>query len=356
MKINPILAKPISELFESLSRASVEDQMVNRLIEEAPRLSRNYLSARQKGFAPDLAVSKAINKTLKEDISFGKGAIERIDKRLIENNPCFLAYDGLKGLTDGKLKFEWKSYLPGEVFVAREKKVDPSPSFYDHERLGYFESEVTYPLISDKDVPWMSIIPHEVFTMEGPIANAKGKVATYGLGLGYFTFMASRKEEVEELIVVERDRKTVSLFKKHLLPRFPHPEKIKIVEGDALDEKTLSEVGKVDYVFADLWHNADDALPLYCELLRNEKAGTRYDYWIEDSIIVYFRRCLISYLYEQAVEGYGDDAYEEAESYDDAILCALHEALRKEVINTREDLYKLFDNEICKKICIKLKF
>ena len=50
----------------------------------------------------------------------------------------------------------------------------------------------------------MLVTPNEVHTMKADIEKAHGKVLTYGLGLGYFPFMTSRKEEVTSVTVVER--------------------------------------------------------------------------------------------------------------------------------------------------------
>lgn len=80
----------------------------------------------------------------------------------------------------------------------------------------------------------MSVVLSEIESMKEPLERAAGKVITYGLGLGYYTFMASEKEDVESVTVVELNPHMISLFKKKLLPHFPHKEKVHIIEGDAL--------------------------------------------------------------------------------------------------------------------------
>ena len=44
----------------------------------------------------------------------------------------------------------------------------------------------------------MSLKPNEIETMEQPIENANGNILVYGLGLGYFAFMASQKNSVKK--------------------------------------------------------------------------------------------------------------------------------------------------------------
>ena len=51
----------------------------------------------------------------------------------------------------------------------------------------------------------MLVTPNEVETMKEAIEKAHGKVATYGLGLGYFPYMTSMMDSVESVTVVELD-------------------------------------------------------------------------------------------------------------------------------------------------------
>jgi hypothetical protein len=134
----------------------------------------------------------------------------------------------------------------------------------------------------------MSVKPNEVETMKAPLASSHGKVLTLGLGMGYFTFHASQKANVDSVTVVERDPDVISLFKEHILPQFPNKEKIRIIQADAFVymEKELPQT-RFDYFFADLWHDPSDGLPLYLRLRRMQKqlGGTDWDYWIEPSLL-----------------------------------------------------------------------
>lgn len=353
MKISHSLNQEIISRYDASNLGAYEDTLANKLIESASKVSSLYSLSREKSYPEADSIGFAIKKILGKE-KFEGAHIDCLDPALVLDNPCFKAYRELGEFKEGDFKFCWLKYRKGEIFVAKEKKIE---GIYDREELGYFDEEVLFPAVLDKDVPWMSIIPHEIFTMARPIEEAKGKVATYGLGLGYYAFMVSEKEDVEEVYVIENDAEAIRLFKKHLLPCFPHKEKIHIVEGDALDENALEKLGtKIDFVFADLYHNADDALPIYAKLLRNEIPGVAYSYWIEDSILLYFRRALSSYLYEQAIEEFGDDAYQSEETYDDLVLKVLHKAMKGRRVEAKKELELLFSKEVCKEICRKLKF
>ena len=51
----------------------------------------------------------------------------------------------------------------------------------------------------------MSIIPNEIETMKEAIETVKGNVLVYGLGLGYFPYMISLKNDVNKITIIEKE-------------------------------------------------------------------------------------------------------------------------------------------------------
>ena len=161
--------------------------------------------------------------------------------------------------------------------------------------IAAFDKDYIYPSISLYDQEWMSLNQHEIRTMETPIALARGKVLTLGLGLGYFAFMASNKEEVKEVHIVEMDLELIQLFNKYLLPLFPHKEKIHIHKADAYHFIDNINDNDYDYIFSDLWQDVSDGVISYLKLKKvfiNFKK-TSCSYWIEESILSYLRILVI---------------------------------------------------------------
>jgi spermidine synthase len=101
----------------------------------------------------------------------------------------------------------------------------------------------------------MSITPNEIETMKGPIDKALGNVLTFGLGLGYYAYMTSQKDNVESITVVESNEDVIDLFNKCVLPQFGNAQKkIKIIKADAFEyAQNYIYNGKYDFVFTDLW-------------------------------------------------------------------------------------------------------
>lgn len=130
----------------------------------------------------------------------------------------------------------------------------------------------------------MSVTPNEVYTVQPAIDNAKGKVLTLGCGMGYFAYMASLKEEVESITIIELEQDVIDLFENSILPQFENNDKIKVIKADAIDFMKDINDGEYDYCFADIWIGIDHIEPYFAvkEVCRHLRK-TKVDYWMEDA-------------------------------------------------------------------------
>ena len=121
--------------------------------------------------------------------------------------------------------------------------------------------------------------------MKKSISEATGNVLTYGLGLGYYAYMVSMKDNVESVTIVEKDKGIIDLFTRYILPQFKNKSKIKIINDDAFNyfKKDIY----YDYVFVDIWHDPSDGIDLYLKFKNLEKDNIKYSYWIEDTLKCY---------------------------------------------------------------------
>jgi len=185
-------------------------------------------------------------------------------------------------------------YAPYEAFPCGEN-VSLS-DLTEYPRIAFFDSEFSFPAVSQNGVEWMSLKPNEIETMRKPAEHAFGNVTVFGLGLGYFAYLACEKDSVESVTVVEKDAEIIKLFKECLLPKFPHREKLTVIKADAFDymKNTLAKTD-TDYVFTDIWHDTSDGLPLYLKAkkLEYKLPNAKFDYWIERPILQAFRRVVL---------------------------------------------------------------
>ena len=206
--------------------------------------------------------------------------IKELDKSKYESNDYYKNIK-LNDINDENWSFKIKSYKPYELFVYNDLD-NINGKLYP--KIGYFTSEYFYPCVLENNREWMLITPNEIETMNDSIKDAFGNVLTYGLGLGYYQYMISNKDNVKSITIIEKDKKIIDLFTKYILPQFKYKNKIKIINEDALKYKYNNEY---DYVFVDIWHDPSDGVKLYKQMKKLEKPNIKYSYWIEKTIINY---------------------------------------------------------------------
>lgn len=244
-------------------------------------------------------------------------------------------------------KYSYK--LTNETINAYEpiiyKDIKVEGEFYrEIPELTYLDEAYTYPSIKYKNTTWMSLIPHEINTMQESIDEAKGDVLVYGLGLGYYSYMVSNKKEVSHVTIVEIDNRIIELFKENILPQFPNKDKITILEADAF-KFTNNNTTHYDYAFFDLYHDADDGLELYTKMKKLEnKFIDKYSYWIETTLLASFRRLLINLINEEFNHEDNVD-YTLEDGFNDHVINSLHNLLQNTKFNSYNDIYNLLSDK-----------
>lgn len=270
--------------------------------------------------------------------------IKHLDPSKYLNNPY---YKNIKvpEIKIGKWNFQYDSYSPYEGFMYKDIDVDNN-NFAEQSHLGFFSKPFKYLTVAQNNNIWMCITPHEIETMEKSISEANGNVAVFGLGLGYYPYMISRKEDVKEIIIIEKDKNAINLFTQYILPQFEHKEKIKIVQEDAFKFAKDLNSTSINYAFVDLWHNVDDGLPLYIQMKSIEHSinNVSFSYWIEDSLIAYLRRSLFTLIDEQA-DGSKEENYQIEENYNDHLINKMFYVYKDLEINTYQDLINVLSKD-----------
>lgn len=159
-------------------------------------------------------------------------------------------------------------------------------------KVGFCTGEVSFPAIYEGDMPWMSACPSEISSMQSQMKEARGKVLVLGLGIGYYPFVVSEKDEVESVTIIEICPEIITLFRENILPYFAHPEKITIVEADAFEFLKDVKEGDYDTCFADIWEGQEDGAACYVKIKPFEEKlkKTKFSYWIEEEIKWYLSR------------------------------------------------------------------
>ncbi len=218
--------------------------------------------------------------------------ISELDPADFENDAYYQNIK-IKPGKSGKWEYRQMSLAPCEAFVCNDFLVTR-----DHRmipQIGFFMREFTFPGVLENGREWMTLMPNETVTTRPALDRAHGRVLTFGLGLGYFAYMAARKPEVESVTVVDLSADAISLFEQNLLPQMECRDKIRVIHADAFDfaEKHYP-AGEFDFVFADIWHDVSDGKDLYLRFKSMEKLAPdmEYTYWLEESIKCYLNDAL----------------------------------------------------------------
>lgn len=243
-------------------------------------------------FDLDIISNKFDKKFAEEYIRTG---LNELNKEDFLNNPYY-RHVHPKSYSIGKWKIKYETYLPYELFVCNESTL--TNKHQEIPNIGYFSEPFSYLAVCENNNEWMMITPNEIATMKDHIANASGNVLTFGLGLGYFAYMCSLKEDVNKITIIEKDLEVIKLFNDVIFPFFPHPSKIEIINDDAYSYFEKMNEKEYDYCFIDIWHDASDGVNSYLKFKKLEKkqSKTKIEYWIEDTLISYIRNDLINYL------------------------------------------------------------
>lgn len=220
---------------------------------------------------------------LLEETYIWKGVHELNPNEFI-NDPYF-QYIQIPSASEKSWHFQLDIYQPYEAFICDDLVIEPDG--VEIPQIGFFSQSFRYPAVYEKGQEWMAIKPSEIRSMRKPVSCVNGNVITFGLGLGYYTFMVSQKKEVEHITVVERDSSIIHLFQDYILPQFPHKEKVSIIQSDAFEYmKKQMPKEHFDYAFVDLWHDSSDGLPLYLKArkLAEDIPQTHFLYWVENTL------------------------------------------------------------------------
>ena len=340
-KLNNTLDLNISlgEMFSSLfSNYEITDK------KEIEVLASNYHKSTRDIYLDKILDYWEIDLDFEDNESFYSNYIEpcffEIDVKEYKDNP-YLKNVKVNNIKDGDYELVIDKFKPYEIFALDDITVNDE--FVEMNKIAYFKEEFSFIALNYKKVTWMNITPNEINTMKKAVNLAFGDVVVYGLGLGYFQYMISLKEEVKSITIIEKDSRIIDIFTKHILPQFSHKNKMKIIKEDAL--KHVGSRLNYDFAFVDLWHNQDDGINLFLHFKNKEKLSPNchFEYWLNNSFYAYLRRAFISLLIEQSL-GYKDDKYQKAENNFDMIINKYYFKTKSIIINNVNDIVSMLDD------------
>ena len=239
--------------------------------EKEMKRSKNEVETYLNTFLDFFSISRRLKENREIIEKSIRPSIKKMDSTIIKNDPYYKTIN-IDSIQDEEYFLGNIKYYAYQSFAYDDVIVKEDDYYREISQIGYFDHEVPFLTISKDNVIWMSITPNETWTILPAIERSFGKVITFGMGLGYYPFMCSLKENVESITIIEFDKNIIDLFTKHLLPLFPNKDKIKIVHADAFKyckENNINEL--FDFAYMDIWHGAEDGLPFYIHFKKFEE-------------------------------------------------------------------------------------
>lgn len=200
-----------------------------------------------------------------------------------ENSP-YHSHVSLDLVKNEHFSYETQKTAGHELFNTDVIQKDPKHELNDWMKLRAMDRNFDAIYLFQDENDWMLDAPSEAATNDIPAARAHGHVLTFGLGIGYFIYMALQNPNVTSITCIENSPQVIEMFNRFLYPQFPHHKTVNIIEGDAYASFNEAYLSQYDYIFTDIWQSSNDGLACIEKLLMQYNAPVeKADFWIEDS-------------------------------------------------------------------------
>lgn len=265
--------------------------------------SQNSFLDRRVTEKNETAVKKKLQAAGQQEFN---GPIERwphllIDANEWENSPYHQSVH-LNHISSHSITYEEETILGGRLFNLEAIQPDRNRELADWMKLRALSRDTKAVYLLQNGEDWMLDAPGEAATNNPPAMAANGSVLTFGLGIGYFLFMAAKNPKVHSITVIERDPDVIALFEKDIFPQMKDSiaVPVSIVRGDAFDYWNETYLSSFDFVYTDIWRSSDDGLEIMTHLLEQYNPTVESWFWIEDSIIEPVRTAIFLHFVELA--------------------------------------------------------
>jgi len=268
-----------------IKRTQAIDQFFNRCLHNIQNESKNQFLGMTITRESEPKIQQALKKAGFIDFNGPKESWPSlfISAKEYQNSPYNKSIKLDKIQSQG-FRYQVETINPNELFSISSIQYDPKRELNDSMRLVALDESYEAAFLYQNDEVWMLDAPSEAETINPYAKKAYGNVLVFGLGIGYFPFMAMLNPNVKHITVIEKSKAVIDLFNEFIKPQFPQNISFDIIESDAFDYFNESDINDYDYVFVDIWQSNNDGLLLIEKLLENFLPDfNKVDFWIETS-------------------------------------------------------------------------
>ncbi len=268
-----------------IKRTKAIDQFFNRCHHNIQNEAKNRFLGMTITKETESKIQQALKKAGFNDFSGPKESWPSlfISAKEYQNSPYNRTIK-LDKIQSAEFRYQVETINPNELFSISSIQYDPKRELNDSMRLVALDEPYEAAFLYQNDEVWMLDAPSEAETINPYAKKAHGNVLAFGLGIGYFPFMAMLNPNVKRITVIEKSKAVIDLFNTFIKPQFPKNISFDIIESDAFDYFNEADLNDYDYVFVDIWQSNDDGLLLIEKLLENVLPEfDKVDFWIETS-------------------------------------------------------------------------
>ena len=220
-----------------------------------------------------------------------------IEKKDYINNP-YLQNINFKDVKLKDFSYETVTIEKGYLFNIDEIQDDKNKELNDYMILRAYKQDTDMMFLKQGKQEWMMASISEFRTNDPYAKKAHGNIITFGLGIGYFVYMASLNENVKSITVIEKSKEVIELFNQ-IKDQFPNKD-INIINGDAFDYFNEQYLKQFDYIYVDIYQNNIDGRNMIEKLLKQYLPPyDKCNFWIENSCLSIVKSLIFIYYYEQ---------------------------------------------------------
>lgn len=216
----------------------------------------------------------------------------------------------IEQIEDDNIRLSSETILSNQLFNLSGIIFDKDKELNDWMMLRALDKPYQATVLMIDQQVWMLDVPGEAHTMDPIARKAHGDILVFGLGIGYYIYMAMLNPQVTSITVIERSSSIIDLFNKHLLPHFPQNISLQIICGDAFDHFHKEVIERYDHVFVDIYQSSEDGYQMIEKMLMKYLPTVdKVDFWIENSCFEFLPALIL--LYFEAI------TFKEDPSHDD---------------------------------------
>ncbi len=196
-----------------IKRTQEIDQFFNRCLHNIQNESKNNFL----GLVVSKETEKDIQKKMKKAGFFEySGNSDKwpslfISSKEYMNRPYHKAIKLDKIISD-EFTYQTQMVNANELFSLSSIQFDPNRELNDSMRLVALDEPMEVTILYQHNEVWMLDVPSEAETIDPVAKKAYGNVLTFGLGIGYFPFMAMLNPNVKSITVIEKSKSVIELF------------------------------------------------------------------------------------------------------------------------------------------------